>query len=398
MTPSGRGQPAKAPEGGRSRSVKRGNGEGSVYWDALRRKYTATVSLGGGKRKYIREDTEVQARKALRKALQARDDGRLAVGPRQTVGQFLTNWLDHSARPTLRANTYARYENVIRCSIAPHIGRVPLTGLTPQHVQVLQNRLLAAGQAPRSVLKVRLVLGSALDQAEKWSYIARNPVPLVDPPRVPADEREAISPDQAYALLDAVQGDRLEALYTVALALGLRRGEALGLRWQDVDLETRVLHVRRALQRVKAGGLRFLELKTRKSRRDIALPHAVLAALQAHKERQAFERRATEPLWQEHDLVFTSTIGTPLEPRNVNRHFTAVLKRAGLPHLRFHDLRHGCATLLLLQGVELKVVQEILGHASVSTTGNIYAHVLDSLKRGGADQMDAILARRHAPL
>jgi integrase len=174
------------------------------------------------------------------------------------------SWLEHSAKPTLRDNTYIRYENVIRCSIVPHIGRVPLAGLTPQHVQVLQNRLLAAGQAPRSVLKVRLVLGSALDQAEKWSYIPRNPVPLVDPPRVPADEREAIPPDHAYALLDAVQGDRLEALYTVAL--GLRRGEALGLKWQDVDLDAGVLHVRRALQRVKGAGLRFLELKTRKSR------------------------------------------------------------------------------------------------------------------------------------
>jgi integrase len=153
-----------------------------------------------------------------------------------------------------------------------------------------------------------------------------------------------------------------------------------------------VVHVRRALQRVRGGGLRFLELKTRKSRRDIALPQVVLAALQAHKDRQAFERRAADALWPGGDLVFASTIGTPLEPRNINRHFARVQRRAGLPRLRFHDLRHACATLLLLQGVELKVVQEVLGHASISTTGNIYAHVLHSLMQGAAQQIDAVLS------
>ena len=268
---------------------------------------------------------------------------------------------------------------------------MPLTGLTAEHIQSFQNKLLAAGSAPRSVIKARLVLSSALDQAERWGFIPRNPVQLVDPPRVPEVEREPITPEQAHALLDAVQGHRLEALYTVALALGLRRSKALGLKWSDVDLDAGVLRVRRGLQRIKGGGLQFLELKTKKSRRDIALPQIVVAALRAHKERQAFERRAEDILWQEHDMVFASTIGTPIEPRNVNRHFATVLKRAGLPHLRFHDLRHACATLLLLQGVELKVVQEILGHASISTTGDIYAHVRQRLKRGAADSMDAAL-------
>ena len=148
------------------------------------------------------------------------------------------------------------------------------------------------------------------------------------------------------------------------------------------------------LQRINGGGLRLLEPKTRKSRRDIALPDVAVTALRAHRQRQAFERRATEPLWQEQGFVFTSTIGTPLEPRNVNRHLTSVLKRASLAHLRFHDLRHACATLLLLQGEELKVVQEVLGHASYSTTANIYAHVLPQLKRHAAASMDAVLKRQ----
>lgn len=271
-----------------------------------------------------------------------------------------------------------------------------LAKLSPQEVQALQNDLLATGKAPRTVINVRNTLSGALDQALRWGLIARNPVTLVDPPRVPDDgEWLPMDEEQAAMLLDAIHGDRLEALYTVALALGLRRGEALGLRWEDVDLDRAELHVRRSLQRAE-GHLQFLELKTRKSRRTVDLPGTAVQALREHRERQAFERRAAGLLWQDQSLVFTSTLGTPMEPRNATRSFQLLLKRTGLPHLRFHDLRHACATLLLVQGVELKVVQEVLGHSSIMTTGNIYAHVLPRLKRDAAERMDGFL-RRSAP-
>ena len=184
--------------------ARRGNSEGSAYFEKDRKKWCAAIPLPGGKVKRLRFDRQTDANKALRKGLQARDQGRLVMGPRQTVGQFLTHWLEDTAKPTIRESTYRRYEHAIQRTIAPSVGRVPLTGLTPQHVQSFQNKLLAAGSAPRSVIKARLVLSSALDQAERWGFIPRNPVRLVDPPRVPEQEHEPIAPEQAHALLDAV--------------------------------------------------------------------------------------------------------------------------------------------------------------------------------------------------
>jgi integrase len=338
--------------------------------------------------------TKADVNKQIREALQARDAGRpVGAGRRQTLAQFLESWLDDSARQKVRGTTLNRYQNIVRCSLVPHIGRVLLGDLTPQHILRLQRRLLDAGLAPRSVLKARVVLGAALNDAERWGLISRNPVRLTDPPRIPELDHEAIPPERVYGLLDALQGHRLEALFIVAVALGLRRGEVVGLKWEDVDLEAGVLRVRRSVQRVPRQGLQELELKTKTSRRDIALPGLAVAALRAQRERQLFERRLAPDAWQERGFVFATATGTPLEPRNVNRSLYLALERAGLPHQRFHDLRHACATLLLLQGEDLRVVQEVLGHASYTTTANVYAHVLPRLKRQAAARMDAILRR-----
>lgn len=213
--------------------------------------------------------------------------------------------------------------------------------------------------------------------------------------------------------LDAVHGDRLEALYSVALAVGLRQGEALGLHWQDVDLDQGLLRVRLTLQRIKdldaadddraptAGGatpprrprsrLVLAEPKTERLRRVIALPAVTLAALRRHKLVQLRERKWVGSRWQEHGLVFTSTIGTPLEPRNVTRLFHQHLEPANLPRVRFHDLRHTCASLLLAQGVHPRVVMETLGHSQIALTMYTYSRVLPALQREAAAQMDALL-------
>ena len=199
-----------------------------------------------------------------------------------------------------------------------------------------------------------------------------------------------LTPEQARAFLEAASGDRLEALYTVALAVGLRQGEALGLRWDDVDLEAGTLTVRHALQRV-GGRLRLVEPKTRLSLRNIALPPMVVAALRAHRSRQLQERLWAGSRWQEHDYVFASTIGTPLDGTNVTHRLQAILLTAGLPRQRFHDLRHACASLLLALGVHPRVVMETLGHSQISLTMNTYGHVLPSLQRDAADRMDRLL-------
>ena len=235
------------------------------------------------------------------------------------------------------------------------------------------------------------VLRRALGQALKWGLVARNVATLVDPPRVQRREVQPLGPDQARAILAAVQGDRLEALYSVALAVGLRRGEALGLRWTDVEFDAGALAVRAALQRVN-GKLQLVQPKTARSRRTIALPQSVIVALHRHRVRQLQERLLAGQRWHDTGFVFTTTLGTPLDPRNVYRHFQRALDKAGLPRKRFPDLRHTCATLLLAQGVHPRVVMDILGHSQIALTMDTYSHVIPALQREAAGRMDALLA------
>jgi integrase len=253
------------------------------------------------------------------------------------------------------------------------------------------NELEAGGLAPRTVQYVHATLRAALKQALKWGLVASNVATLVDGPRVERKETQPLTPENALALLRAVRTDRLEALYSVAMALGLRRGEALGLRWSDVDLERRTINVRVQLQQVKGAGLQLVDVKTSHSRHILDLPDPTVNALQAHSERQTFERRAAKDLWQESGLVFTTAIGTPIEAGNLTRSFQRILKRSGLPHARFHDLRHTAASLLLAQGCELWEVSKTLGHSGVQITGDIYAHLYPQARRASADRMGAWL-------
>ena len=200
-----------------------------------------------------------------------------------------------------------------------------------------------------------------------------------------------MTPEQARAFLDAAHGQRLEALYAVALALGLRQGEALALRWVDLDLDAGFVTVRAGLQRV-AGRLVLVEPKTPKSRRTIAAPPIVVAALRAHRSRQLQDRLAAGAAWQDLDFVFCTQTGGPLDSRNVTRDFQRSLAKAGLPHMRFHDLRHSCASLLLAQGVHPRVVMETLGHSQIALTLNTYSHVIPVLQREAADRMEAALS------
>jgi integrase len=202
----------------------------------------------------------------------------------------------------------------------------------------------------------------------------------------------ALTPEEARRLLDAARGDRLEALYSVALALGLRQGEALGLKWADVDLETAMLRVRRASQRIPHEGTQLVETKTARSRRTLVMPPIVIATLRAHRARQAMERLAAGERWVDLDLVFPSEHGTLADGPNITHRFHKLLKRAALPPMRFHDLRHACASLLLVQGVHPRVVMETLDHSQISLTMNTYSHVLPALQREAADRMQSVLA------
>jgi integrase len=388
-------------------SKKRGQNEGSVF-ERKDGRWCGLISLGwdGGrrKRKYFYGATAAEVQEQL---LKARSDHskRLPVSPEtQTVGQFLNRWLNDSVKPGVRPRTYESYELTVRLHLEPELRKIRLERLTPEHVQALLNRKSREGKlSPRSVSYIRAVLRRALNKALRWGLIARNPATLVDPPRSVRREIAPLSAEQARALLETAKGDRIEAFYTVALLLGLRRGEVLGLSWRDVDFDRRTLHVRQTIQRLAhkltdgKGGLVPAEPKTDKSRRTLSLPDGVIRALKAHRARQATERLAAGTAWRDSDLIFTSPSGKPLDPKGVHRDFKRLLAKAELPMAtRLHDLRHSAASLLLAQGVPLRTIMELLGHSSLAMTANVYAHVAPAALRDIADRMDVIFANQRS--
>lgn len=376
--------------------AKRGNSEGSIY---RRRdgRWAASVDLGHAdgrrRRKAFYGRTRQEVAHKLQAAQRALADGLPLASQKQTVGGFLEVWLRDSAARKVRPRTLQRYGEIVKIHLIPRLGHIRLSRLTPADVERTMNAALGDGASPRSAAHMRAVLRTALNVAMRWGILGRNVASLAGPPHVPEREIRPLSRSDARTILEAVRGDRLEALFTVGLALGLRQGEALGLRWADVDLEAGTLSVQRSLQRVDGGWL-FLEPKTTRSRRTVPLPGPVTAALREHRARQLQERLSLGPAWQGEtwgDLVFTDEAGGPLSGFHVSRRFKALLAVAGLPQMRYHDLRHGAASLMAAQGVPARVAMEILGHSQISTTMNVYVHVAPELGRDAADRIGAAL-------
>lgn len=375
---------------------RRGSGEGAIYQRESDGKWCATVEVGfvDGKRrrKTIYGKTRKEVTEKLRKLQREQDAGVNIAPDQQTVQEFLERWLEQVVRVRNRLGTYEEYARTVRLYLNPAIGSRQLAKLTPEQVQAMLNRLIARELAPRTVRNVRAVIRRALNQALKWGYVPRNVATLVEVPRAEKFAVKPLTPEQAREFLKAVEGHRLEALYRVALSLGLRRGEILGLRWEDIDFDRETLTVTGAMQR-RGGRLQRVLPKTESSVRKLYVPAVLLEVLLRHKERQGAERALGEDEWQEHGLVFPSTVGTPMEPGNLHRHFKSILKQVGLPATtRFHDLRHSCATLLLAQGIPLIVVRDMLGHSQISTTADIYGHVLPESQRHAVDTLDRLLS------
>ena len=305
------------------------------------------------------------------------------------LGPYLEGWLDEVVRRSVRPKTFVSYRAIVRLHLAPALGKIPVGELRPADVQGYLNAKSASGLAPRTVAYHRNVLRQGLGHAERTELVWRNVAKLALPPRIPRREVRPLTPEQARIFLGAIAGDRFEALYLLALGVGLRQGEILGLRWSDVDLESGTIRVRSSLQRVE-GAFSFVEPKSVTSRRIVAMPSLVREALLAHRARQLAEG----PLAGEFaDLLFTTLAGHPVDGINVTRKFQRILKRIGLPRQRFHDLRHACASLLLSQGVPARVVMETLGHSQISLTLNTYSHVIPALGREAAQRMDEVLGR-----
>jgi integrase len=364
---------------------RRGKGEGSVYQRADGR-WVAQVEAGldrDGRRRRPRA-----VRRTKREALAALDELRRQVDQgvtperTQSVGEFLEWWLATVVPDTVKPSTVDGYERIVTLYIAPHVGRVKLAKLTPQHVKSMLRAMETDGLSPRTRQYARAVLRRALRWAEQHGLVLRNVAALVDGPRKTGtkldDTLDAVG---AAAVIDVAAGDRLEALAVLVLRLGLRKGEALALRWDDIDLDAATLTVRGTLKRRKGGGLYVDTTKTDAGTRELPLVAGTAEALREHRRRQAAERLALGPLWTDTGHVFTTATGTPLDPRNVNRWWSALCERAGVGHRRFHAARHTAATLMLDQGVPLEVVSAVLGHAGLAITADVYAKVGMDAKR-----------------
>lgn len=371
-------------------SKRRGQNEGSICKRSDGR-WVAVLNLGyvDGKRrrKSFYGDTRKEVAGALAKALREQQQGIQPTNDRQTVEQYLTHWLE-TAKQTVRETSIESYERRLRRDVYPHLGRIVLSKLTPQDLADCYTKLLISGLSPSTVQRTHAILHRALKQATRWGLVPRNVADLVDAPRPARHELVPLGQGDLERFLDLARGDRFHALYVLAIMTGLREGELLGLKWADLDLEARELHVRRQVGRTKSG-VHFSEPKTAKGRRTVALPDIAIAALKEHRHSQLVARLEVGPDWQNTDLIFPSQHGTPIEKQNLaRRSFKPLLAKAGLPATtRFHDLRHAHATLLLSQGVHPKVVQERLGHSTISVTMDVYSHVMPQLQRDAADTL-----------
>jgi integrase len=346
---------------------------------------------GKRKRKCLYGKTRKEVAKQLRQYQVQRDQGINIAPERLTVSQFLERWLADVVSQRCRLTTREVYRHNIR-RITKHLGGMQLAKLTSQQVQDMLKALVADGYAPATVDRARDVLINALETAVQWELIPRNVAKLTTPPKVEQYRPRVLLLEEMQRLVAAAAPHRyLNVLCRLGL-LGLRKGEALGLRWQDIDFTAGTLHIAVNLQRVN-GKLVLVRPKTHESQRTLPMPASLVTALHVHQARQRTDQLLAGSAWKEHGLVITTKIGTPLSPRRLLEDFTKLLQRAGLPHMRFHDLRHSCATLLLKAGEPIKVVQEILGHRDPRITLGVYQQVAAEDRARTIARMDALLAQ-----
>lgn len=372
-------------------SKRRAPGEGSVRLRPDGR-WEARYRTEDGRRHSVFARTKLEAAQRLREDTTARDRGTMAAPTRETVGSYLSTWLA-GAQPSLRPATYQSYESIIRTQLAPRIGRIPLSRLRPQQIQQMLAEMLASGLSPKYTRNVHGVLHRALDRAVQWHQLASNPADAVDLPQRGQREMNALSPEQARAVLEAAAEDPLAALWIVMLTTGLRQGELRALRWRDVDLDAGRLAVTANAVKVtkRVRGVLGLtssepfrgEPKTARSRRVVELPALAVEALRRHREHTSVVNIG--------GLIFTRADGRTIPVQTVYRQWHRLCERAGVPIVRPHDARRTTATLLLGEGVHPKLVSEMLGHATVAITLDLYSHASPAMHREAARTLDTLL-------
>ena len=375
---------------------RRDKGDGSIRrrtngsWEG-RFSYT---DLNTGKRvdKAVYAPTQTEAKRKLKELItqiQNRVDDAEYVKPNNTtLGEWLDTWMKEYKKNSVRPTTYTSYHHSIESHIRPALGNIELQRLRPDHVQTLLNDMSRGDKkkqplAPWTVLKAKNVLSGALEQAIRNQIIPYNPAKAAVPPKLEVKDIRVLTESEQKTFMEAVQGHRLEALYKLALATGMRRGEIMALTWDCVDLKNRSITVKSSVSRVKdpdtgITAIHYSEPKTKSGRRQVPILLNMVPVLQEHKQRQDVEKAEAGSAWNPKNLVFCSNVGTVIEPRRVCTTMNKITDAANLPRFSFHALRHTFATRMLEANVSAKVVQDILGHSDVTLTLNTYSHVIGS--------------------
>lgn len=359
---------------------RRSRNEGSIYFIKKKGLWVGQLTLPDGSRKvkYSKKQGEIKewllaSRNALRNGLLPNDD-------QTTVSQFLAVYMETVGTQTLRPRTQEIKESLVRVHINPALGGIKLKDLRPDHLQSFYSQRLEAGLSKRTVQLLHVTLRTALKQAVRWGLITRNVTDFVQAPRPVKKAPTFLTKEQLTKFLESVRGHRWYLIYLLLIYGGFREGEVLGIHVEDCDMVNRVINVRHAVITLK-GGVFLTEPKTETSKRAVTLPKVASEELKKHLDQ----------LHRTQGLIFTTSAGTPIHPRNFIRHFKAALQEAGLPDIRVHDLRHSHASLLLASGVNPKLVQERLGHASITLTLDTYSHVIPSLQEEVAKRLDDLM-------
>lgn len=370
---------------------RRGHHEGTGYKRADGR-WEWKISLPDGTRRSFYAKTQRAAREKAQQAIRDAERGVDLSVKTVTVKVFLEEWLESTARSRVRPSTLAAYRTHVERHIVPAIGREKIRTLTPQHINRMTASMTEAGLTGTTANRVRSTLRNALASAVRWGYLSQNVAVLAEPRKETRQRIKPLELDQIRYLLEFVKDHKHGPLIQLAITTGLRQGELLALRWgTDIDITQGVLTVHHTLTKDYGGG-RFNAPKTDQSRRAIKLSRTAIQALERQRDINAELEMLATDRWQEHDLVFPSAVGTPLDNSRVTRRFQAILEEAGLPRQRFHDLRHATASLLLAEGMDLFTVKEILGHSQISLTANTYGHLMQKLSADAAGRLDRALA------
>ena len=373
----------------------RGHGEGTITQRKDGR-WQAQISIEGGKRKTYYGKTRKEVQEKLRVAINEQKQGMLVTSPNQTLEVYLTYWLENVAKLTIRTRTYEQYSTSLQLHLLPALGNIILQKLTVQHVQNLYARLHDEGQSAGSIAAIHAVLHRALNHAVKHNLVARNVSSYAARPAVRRYKSQVLTVEQANKLIETVKGRRIEAFIILALTTGARRGELLALHWDDLDFEQKTMRISRSMTHARGRGIYEGETKTQMSRRTVLLADIAIDALKEHRSTQEDARLKwleAGKKWVDNGFVFPGFDGRYLPFETLRLWFVDALRDAGLPHMRLHDLRHSAATILLVKGVHPKVVQELLGHSSISMTMDVYSHVLPSMQQSAIEKMNEAFKR-----